>query len=213
MLLFAAAIRAGEALASEGPVLTPPKILQGTAEISAGISKCYAFSARRRGAAGRTVVTATIGIDGRISRYELDPGIEPWQAKTATCVMTYLRFEPGTRDRVPVEAQVAVPIKFTLEGSAPLSMPKVASSHAEIEDIYRACYPQDQLAIVKPQFRVELSAAGKARKVTLVESSGVDSLDRAGACVLERLTFEPARQGKTPVEITATMPIVLRPPR
>jgi outer membrane biosynthesis protein TonB len=213
LTVSASSIRAVETDASGADVITAPKILARTPAQESDIRNCYVFSARRQGAQGRTVVEATIGTDGLVSRYELAPGIEPWQVKTAECVIGVLRFEPAKRNGTPVEAVASVPLSFSLDGSEPLSLPKVMTPAAEIEEIYRACYPADQLAIAKPQYRVALSAYGKAKRIDLVESTGVESLDQAGVCVLQKLEFEPARRGKSATEVTAIMPILLRPPK
>lgn len=204
---------AEETAADSAPLITPPRMLARTPDQQRAISNCYARSARRQGSVGRLVVEATIGIDGRLLGYHLAPGIPEWQAKTAACVMAIMQFEPGKRGGVAVEAEVKLPLNFSLDNSPAISLPQVATPAGEIEDIYRACYPPDQLAIANPQYRAAISATGKARWIELVESSGVESLDQAGACVLERLRFEPARSGKTAVETTAIVPILLRPPK
>jgi outer membrane biosynthesis protein TonB len=204
------------AAGSETPVpaeITPPRMLEITAAQRASISNCYAFSARRHGYAGRVMVKAKIGTDGRVIAHELKQGVEPWQAESAECVLGVLRFEPAARNGVPVEAEVTVPVNFSLEGSAPATLPMVTTPPTEFEAIIRRCYPQDQAAIQEINYRVTIAASGRARTIELVESSGVASLDQAGRCILESLTYQPARRGKTAIESTAVMPVQLRPPR
>jgi outer membrane biosynthesis protein TonB len=212
LLISLGALAADDTATQSAPPITPPKVKRTPAHDRA-INSCYARSALREGSAGRVVADATVGTDGRITDYELTPGIPSWQVETAACVMAVLLFEPGTRGGVPVEADVKVPLNFNFHNSPPLALPQVATSETEIEEIYRACYPPDQLAIAKPLYRVSLSATGEPRRIELVESCGVESLDRAGVCVLERLRFEPARRGKAAIETTAIMPILLRPPK
>jgi hypothetical protein len=159
------------------------------------------------------MVQATVGTDGRIRSHELTPGVEPWQAKTAECVMPLLRFEPAMKDGSPTEAVVSLPLVFSFRGSDPVTLPTMTTPAPETEEIYRACYPPDQLAIAEPRYRVALSRAGKARKIEIVESTGLESLDQAGVCVLERLQFEPARHKNVAIETSAIIPIRLRPPK
>jgi outer membrane biosynthesis protein TonB len=204
---------ATESALSDPAQITPPELLELTAAQRASISNCYAFSARRHGYAGRVMVKATIGTDGRVIGHELKQGVEPWQAKSAECVLGVLRFKPATRNGVPVEAEAKVPVAFNLEGSAPAALPQVVTPPTEFEGIIRRCYPPDEAAIQEISYRVTIAASGKARKIELVESSGVASLDQAGRCILESLTYEPARRGKTAIESTAVMPVQLRPPK
>lgn len=204
------------AAGSETPVaaeITPPKMLEITSAQRASISNCYAFSARRHGYAGRVMVKARIGTDGRVIAHELKQGVEPWQAQSAECVLGVLRFEPATRNGVPVEAEATIPVNFNLEGSEPATLPTVATPATEFEAITRRCYPPDQAAIQEINYRVTIAASGRARKIELVETSGVASLDQAGRCILESLTYQPARRGETAIESTAVMPVQLRPPR
>lgn len=165
------------------------------------------------GSEGRVLVHATIGPDGKVGQYRLSPGVESWQVETAKCVMELMRFEPATKNGSPVSAEAKIPLNLSLIGSEELTMPKLASSELEVEDAYRACYPADELAIAEPRYRVTLSKLGKVTKVELVESAGLDSLDQAGICMLKRLSFQAARRGREPVQSTAIMPILLRPPR
>ena len=204
---------AAESAPPEPVQITPPKMLKMTTAQQHAISSCYEYSARRQGYVGRVMVKALIGTDGRVISHELIQGVEPWQAKSAECVLGVLRFEPATRNTVPVVAEATVPVAFSLEGSPPASLPLVTTPHSEFEGIIRRCYPPEEAAIQEINYRVTIAASGKARKIELVESSGVASLDQAGRCVLESLTFEPARRGKTAIESTAVMPILLRPPK
>ena len=201
-----------EASASEesAAAISPPKIQKGS---SGKVGNCYSLYARRTGRQGLLHVVATIEPDGHVSQIEMPPGIDSWQEETARCVMGVLKFEPGTRDGVPVAAKVQVPLNFALEDSEKISILKVASTKPEIEDAYRKCYPPDAFALAEPKYRVTVNAKGKATKIELVESVGDAALDQAGVCMLESVTFQPTMQGKHPVESTAILPVTLRPPK
>jgi TonB family protein len=118
---------------------------------------------------------------------------------------------------VPVAAELSLPNVFSLdygEGtSGELDYPKLVTTSDEAEEAYRACYPPDELTTGKPLYRITINSRGKTTKIELVESTGLGWLDSAGRCILERLRFEPARVGKSPVDATMTIPIVLRPPK
>ena len=192
--------------------MTPPRVLPTSDEERPKIRGCYDRLARHKGNIGRVMVKAVVDAGGQVSSYEVAPGVEPWQKRTADCVMPLLHFEPGKRDGVPVSAVVRIPLDLQLKGSGRLEVPIPASTPAEIEEIYRACYPPDQLAVAEPRYRVTMNKAGAVRKFELVESSGIGSLDQAGECVLQKLKFLPARRGGQPVESTSIVPILLRPP-
>ena len=206
-------LRAAESAYPEPAQITPPKLLTSTPAQQSAIDNCYAYLARRRGFEGRLMVKAIIGTDGRVIGHELNQGVEPWQAKSAECVLGVLRFEPATRNGVPVEAETTVPVNFSFEGSSRASLPKISTPRTEFEAIIQQCYPRDEAAIEEINYRVTIAATGRARNIELVESSGIASLDHAGRCVLESLAFEPARRGNTAVESTAVIPILLRPPK
>jgi TonB family protein len=195
---------------AQTPDITPPRLLPPPSE---RIGKCYAWSARRSGSEGRLIVVVTVEADGRISGFKLPAGVNRWQEETANCVMELLKFEPATMDGVAVAASAQVPIDFALIGAEKLTYPTLASTETELEEAYRACYPADELATAQPKYRATISPTGKATKVTLVESAGIESIDQAGICVMKMLRFHPARRGKEAIQSTAIMPIVLRPPK
>jgi TonB family protein len=193
---------------------TPPRILPGN---QAAINNCYSRSGKRRGGEGRTVVEATIAPDGSVGDVQLAPGILPWQEQTARCVIGQMRFEPGRHDGEPVAARIQFPIVFSLQdvaGSTSLvTDPKLRSTHEEIEDAYRACYPADMVSIARPQYSVTIDTKGRVTASKLVESSGDDALDRAGTCMFERIRFDPATRDDRPVSATLTLPMLVRPPK
>jgi outer membrane biosynthesis protein TonB len=191
------------------PSVIPPRLVYVNPD---ELTDCYARSARRAGAEGRIQIGLTIEPDGRVSRYELPPGIEPWQKVTAECVIARLRFEPATRDGVPFTTRIEFPLNFALEGTVPLTLAKLVASDDEVEAATRHCYPADRQETATSQYRVTVNVRGWPSQVMLVESSGDKKLDHAGACVIKKLRFEPAKRGEQPVMSTLLMPITLRPP-
>lgn len=211
-LAGAAMFMAASASAQSGQI-EPPRFQARTSTQESQVSRCYSRFARSTGQMGRVVARVTIEPDGRPSEVSFPPGIEDWQEQTARCVVQVLSYEPATKDGVPIAAEVDMPFVFTMEGSEKISHLKVSSTDEEMELALRDCYPADAIAIAKPTFRVTVSPRGKAVDVELVESSGDVSLDRAGACLLKAIAFQPTTQGKRPISSTAIIPVTVRPPK
>lgn len=192
----------------------PPRILPRN---QAAINNCYSRVGRRRGGEGRTVVEVTIAPDGSAGEVKFAPGIVPWQEQTARCVISKMKFEPGMHDGVPVAAQVKLPIAFSLQddagSTALVTEPRLRSTHEEIEDAYRSCYPPDTASIARPQYSVMIDTKGRVTAAKLVESSGDEALDRAGHCMFERIRFDPATRDDRPISATLTLPMLVRPPK
>lgn len=221
LLRFDAAVKNGVATRSQVvipinfnlfdvPVEVPPRV---QAWSSKEVGKCYAQSARWAGQEGRLLVTATIEADGSLSAYELPPGVEPWQAETAKCVLGVLKFSPGTLDGVPVAARAIVPISFSLMGGPRVEFQKLLSTQAEFEEANRTCYPPGMSVEATPQYRVTVSRLGNATRIEVVESTGDERLDKAGICLLRLLKFQPAMRGREKVVSTLVFPVLLSPPK
>lgn len=176
------------------------------------LSDCYSRTARRAGAEGKVHLELTVGSDGRVGKYELPPGIEPWQKATAECVIPRLRFEPATLDGKPFAARLTFPLTFDLEGNDPLTLAKLNASRDEIESATRRCYPAGNQSSATPHYKVTINVRGFPSQVMLVESSGDKALDKSGACILKKLSFQPAKRGERPVMSTLLVPMTVRPP-
>jgi len=201
------------ACSAQSADLQPPKMAPLSQAQEAQVSECYSRFARKTGQMGRVIVRVIIAPDGSVSEAGFPPGVAAWQEQTARCVLEVVPFTPGTRDGTPVTAQVNIPIMFSLEESQGVTFVKVKSTDEEMEAALRDCYPADTISIATPKFRVAVSPRGRAVDVELVESSGDDSLDRAGACVLKALNFDPTKQGSQPVSSSAIIPVTVRPPK
>lgn len=193
--------------------IEPPRFRERTDAIANIISKCYSRFARRSDQMGRVVARVNVAPDGSGTVVSVPPGTEAWQEESVRCVVQSLSFEPGTRDGIPVAAEVAVPIAFHIEGTQEVSYLRVATSPEEMERALRHCYPSDSISMATPKFRVDVNTQGRAVKIELVESSGDTSLDEAGVCVLESITFQPTKQNGLAVSSSAIVPVNVRPPR
>lgn len=180
---------------------------------TADLSDCYSLAARRAGAEGEIVIRLVVEPDGRVGQHEFPAGIEPWQKATAECVIPRLRYEPATRDGVPISAKVNFRLNFALQGGEPLTLPKLAATEADLEAATRKCYPAGRQEIATARFKVTVNIRGFPSQVMLVESSGDKKLDAAGACIVKKLHFLPARRGQRPVMSTLLMPMTVRPPK
>lgn len=190
--------------------VVPPRLDRGKL---ADLSDCYARSARRAGAEGEIRIKLIVGTDGYVTEYELPAGIERWQEVTADCVVPRLRYVPATRDGVPFAETVDFSLTFALEGSEPLTLARLTASEDEIEGALRSCYPSDQEGSATPEYRVTVNVRGWPSQVMLVKSSGDKKLDKAGACVLKKVRYEPAKRGERAVMSTLLVPLTVRPPR
>lgn len=194
---------------AEHPVIVPASLDRQESE---DLSDCYSRAARRAGAEGEVQIDLVVGTDGRVSHHELPPGIEPWQRSTVECLIPRLRFKPATRDDVPFSSKVSFPFSFSLVGSAPLTLARLAASETELSDAIRRCYPADRNELVTPHYRVTVNVRGWPSQVVLVKTSGDKELDKAGSCAIKLLRFEPAKRGEQPVMSTLLVPFELRPP-
>lgn len=194
---------------AENPIIVPASLERHE---PGAYSDCYSHAARRAGAEGEVEIELVVGTDGRVSHHELPPGIEPWQRSTAECLIPRLKFSPATRDDVPFSSKVAFPLTFSLVGSAPLTLAKLAASEAELSDAIRRCYPADRSEIGTPHYRVTVNVRGWPSQVVLVKSAGDKELDKAGACAIKLLRFEPAKRGDQSVMSTLLLPFELQPP-
>jgi hypothetical protein len=201
------------AYSAQSADLQPPKMAMRSQAQEAQVSACYSRFARNTGQMGRVIVRVTIAPDGSVAEAGFPPGIAAWQEQTARCVLQVVPFTPGTKDGTPVTAQVDMPIVFSLDDSGRVTFLKVKSTDEEMEAALRDCYPADTISIATPKFRVAVSPRGRAMDVKLVESSGDENLDRAGACVLKALNFHPTKQGNEPVSSSAIIPVTVRPPK
>ena len=220
VLRFEAAVKDGAAARSQvvipldfdltgEPIVLPPTL---QAWSPAAIGKCYPESAWQEGKEGQVLVTANIEADGSLRDFELPIGISRWQEMTANCVMRVLKFQPATRDGVPVAGRATFPISFNMLGGTPIEYFKIVSTQAEFEAANRTCYPPDLRATATPKYRATITRRGKATKIEVVESTGDDRLDAVGVCVLKLLKFQPSMRGNDRLESTAVFPVPLNPP-
>jgi TonB family protein len=88
----------------------------------------------------------------------------------------------------------------------------VRSGDEQILEAYRACYPPGRSDEARINYRITVTDGGRVRKAEAVTSSDDPVLDQAGACILRRLFFVPARRNGVNVESTVSWPILVRPP-
>jgi TonB family protein len=181
-----------------------------------GYTACYSASALY-GREGRVLVEVIIEPDGSVGKVVFPIGTEPWQQDTAHCILKRALITPGTVDGKPVSAQAVLPINFSLAdefgNAAKFDGPKLLSEPGEVEDAYRACYPEDMLAMQTAHYRLTIGTNGRARNIKLIESGGDVQLDEAGICVIQKLQFKPTQRDGEAVTSTITLPLKMRPAR
>ena len=91
--------------------------------------------------------------------------------------------------------------------------PEVHERHRPQEAALQACYPAGAISIATPQYRVTVDSRGRAVEVELAESSGDETLDRAGECFLRTIRYAPTKAGNEKITSTAVIPVTLRPPK
>jgi len=120
-------------------------------------------------------------------------------------------------DGKPVAAQAIVPINFSLADeygkAAHFDGPKLQSNPPEVEKAYRACYPEDTLAMQTAQYKLTIGTDGRARNIKLFTSGGDAQLDEAGICLIQKLQFNPTQRDGKAVKSTITLPLQMRPAR
>lgn len=165
---------------------------------------------------GRLDLLVKVGKDGKVIETVLPAGVLPWMEEAARCLEDRLDFYPARLKLEPVESWTMVPVDFNLTRNpneqARLEPPTLRSSDEQILAAYRGCYPPGRSDEAKVNYRITVTDGGRVRKAEVVGSSGDAALDEAGACILRRLIFVPARRNGVNVESTVGWPILVRPP-
>jgi TonB family protein len=157
-----------------------------------------------------------VGKDGRVLETVLPEGVLPWMEEAARCLKDRLDFYPARLKLEAVEAWTVVPIDFNLTRGqherVRLDPPALRSGDAQVLAAYRECYPAGRTEELRINYRITVTDGGRVRKAEVVTSSGDEGLDEAGACILRKLIFVPARRNGVNVESTVAWPILVRPP-
>jgi len=157
-----------------------------------------------------------VGKDGRVLETVLPVGVLPWMEEAANCLKERLDFYPARLRLEAVDSWIMVPVDFNLTRGqherVRLDPPTVRSGDEKILEAYRECYPAGRSDEARINYRITASDGGRVRKAEVVTSSGDPVLDEAGACILRRLFFVPARRNGINVESTVAWPILVRPP-
>lgn len=222
---FEPAIRDGAPVPGKATVAvgfpTPPQLRQ---DLKRAITYCQpaiqpAFALGRTGNnayEGTLDLLVKVGKDGRVLETVLPEGVLPWMEEAAACLKERLDFYPARLRLEAVESWAMVAIDFNLTANpheqVRLEPPTVRSSDAQILEAYGACYPAGRSDQATISYRITVTDGGRVRRAELVASSGDPGLDEAGACILRRLLFVPARRNGVNVEATVGWPILVRPP-
>jgi TonB family protein len=157
-----------------------------------------------------------VGKDGRVLEAVLPEGLLPWMEQAAACLKDRLDFYPARLGLEAVESWIMVPVDFNLTRGqherVRLDPPTLRSGDEKILQTYRECYPAGRSDEARVGYRITVTDGGRVRKAEVVTSSGDAALDEAGACILRRLIFVPARRNGVNVESTVAWPILVRPP-
>lgn len=211
---LAAAVTAWAHAHEASPVITPPTAI-GPED---GYPGCYPIGSVIRGREGRVEAQLTIRPDGRVGNVELPAGTPPWMRTAALCMIERIRFTPGLRDGVPVEAETSLPLTLGLKGAdgqAPpdLAIPQLLTGPDEIEAAYEACYPAGLTDEVTVHYRFVIGIDGRVSGPRAIRGSSDPRLDKAGACVLRKLRFTLPVRGSQAVKATVAMDVFVRPRR
>jgi TonB family protein len=165
---------------------------------------------------GTVDLLVKVGKDGRVLETVLPEGVLPWMEAAASCLKDRLDFYPARLKLEAVESWIMVPVDFNLTRGqherVRLDPPTVRSGDEQILEAYRACYPPGRSDEARINYRITVTDGGRVRKAEAVTSSDDPVLDQAGACILRRLFFVPARRNGVNVESTVSWPILVRPP-
>jgi TonB family protein len=211
---------AGKAVVAVG-FPAPPQLRQ---DLERAIQYCQpaiqpAFALGRTGNnafEGTLDLLVKVGKDGKVLETVLPEGVLPWMEEAARCLKERLDFYPARLRLEAVESWILVPVDFNLTRSqherVRLDPPTVRSSDEKILEAYRTCYPPGRNDEARVGYRITVTDGGRVRKAEVVTSSGDAALDAAGACILRRIVFVPARRNGVNVEATLAWPILVRPP-
>lgn len=87
---------------------TPPKLVERT-------RPQYPFELQTRGVSGSATVEIVVNTEGEVTDTHVVEATEPDFGVSAVMCVRHWKFKPATRDGVPVEAKLQVPLYFTLE--------------------------------------------------------------------------------------------------
>lgn len=164
---------------------------------------------------GELDLLVKVGKDGRVLQTVLPDGVLPWMEEAARCLKERLDFFPARLNLEAVESWTMVPVDFNLSRNpherVRLEPPTVRSTDQEILGAYRDCYPAGRSEQVRVNYRITVTDGGRVRKAEIVTTSGDETLDAAGVCILRKLVFVPARRNGVNVESTLSWPILVRP--
>jgi TonB family protein len=165
---------------------------------------------------GQLDLLVKVGKDGHVIETVLPDGLLAWMEQAGRCVAERLEFFPARLHLVAVESWTTVPVDFNLTRNpherVRLDAPTVRSDESQILTAYRECYPPDRRDELLINYRITITEGGRVRNADVVRTSGDEALDRAGVCILRKLTFFPARRNGKNVVSTVSWPILVRPP-
>lgn len=206
----------GKALVSVG-FPTPPQLRQ---DLERAIQYCQPalqpLVSLNNAYEGTLDLLVKVGKDGRVLETVLPEGVLPWMEAAASCLKDRLDFYPARLRLEAVESWIMIPVDFNLTRGqherVRLDPPTVRSGDEKILEAYRECYPPGRSDEARINYRITVTDGGRVRKAEVVSSSGDAVLDEAGACILRRIIFVPARRNGVNVEATLAWPILVRPP-
>ena len=113
----AAEVQAGSAQPTRAPVARAPERSEPPALIERSrVAPIYPRASRRAGEAGTVVLRLTVGVSGTVLATDVlsSSGFDRLD-QAAQAAARQWRFSPGTRQGVPVELPIQVPIRFELQ--------------------------------------------------------------------------------------------------
>ncbi len=90
--------------------------------------------------------------------------------------------------------------------------PRAFGSPSNATDNCYRLHSREGEVVGEVEVTVSIDASGRVRKAELVASSGDETLDSAGVCILHKMSFVPARRNDVSVESTLSWPILVRLP-
>jgi TonB family protein len=201
----------GVSIENVGPLIIPPRIRAKGGDINT----CLTADNPRPGSVSRFIATYTVLPDGSVQDLVLPPGSERSQEEIARCILNRAKFLPGTRDGVPVAAEVKMPIVLRADGSdeGAFITPTLRSTDEEVEAAYRACYPPELLTMAAAIYKFNVSTNGHVSNPKVVKGSGDPRIDDAGVCIMKMLEFSPLIQNGRAVKSYVTWELPIRPHR
>jgi TonB family protein len=175
----------------------------------------YPEAERKAGVEGEVIVEVEVTEEGSVEGMKVVQRVDghPSMGESVMEAIRQWRFEPGTKNGVPVRTTVAIPFTFALQDD---EKPGELDTYPELvgETLVHPEYPEDaRKAGVSGRVLLEVLVKqdGTPGDITVKEGiAGYPSLDEAAVTAVRQWKFKPATKDGKPAETTVAIPVMFR---